>query len=203
VRRGDNWLLRRLPSRVANWLLAKISGVRLHDFGTTFKAYRREALAGIRLYGDMHRFVPAIIARWGARTCEVRIKNVRRRAGRSNYGLRRTFRVALDLLTVRFVTSYLTRPMHFFGRGGLAAVAAGGAILTYGFIRKLIQWSSFHLMTSHGPLMLLGALLVLSGLLFLSTGLVGEMLMRIYFEASARPTYAVRRVVRKGMPNSP
>ena len=195
VRRGDNLLLRRIPSRVANWLLAWVSGVRLHDFGTTFKAYRREALEGVRLYGDMHRYVPAIIARSGARICEVPIKNVRRAAGKSNYGLKRTFRVALDLLTLRFVTGYLTRPLHFFGKWGLMSTAGGGAILGYGLVRKLIQWDRFALFQRHGPLMALGFMLVIAGLLFFSTGLIGEMLMRIYFEAGRRRTYAVRRVV--------
>jgi glycosyltransferase involved in cell wall biosynthesis len=104
VRRGDNFILRRFPSRIANLLLCKASGIKLHDFGTTFKAYRREVLQGVRLYGDMHRYVPAIVARFGAKICEVPIKNVRRPSGKSNYGIGRTFRVAVDLLTVRFVT---------------------------------------------------------------------------------------------------
>ncbi len=105
VRRGDNLLMRRLPSRVANWLLAKVSGVRLHDFGTTFKAYRREVLEGVRLYGDMHRFVPAVCARLGARIAEVPIKNVRRASGTSKYGIARTFRVALDVVSLRVITA--------------------------------------------------------------------------------------------------
>jgi len=198
VRRGDSLVLRRLPSRVANWLLAKVSGVALHDFGTTFKAYRREVLADVRLYGDMHRFVPAVCARLGAKICEVPIKNVRRPAGKSNYGLGRTFRVALDILTLRFITAYLTRPLHFFGKWGLGSIALGGGILLYGFVRKIVQWGSFHLFDEHGPLMAVGFLLVVVGLLFLATGLIGELLMRIYFEASGARTYAVRRTVRKG-----
>jgi len=197
VRRGDNLLMRRIPSRVANWLLAKVSGVRLHDFGTTFKAYRREVLQGVRLYGDMHRFVPAVCARLGAKICEVPIKNVRRPSGRSNYGIGRTFRVALDILTLRFITGYLTRPLHFFGKWGLTLLTIGGAILLYGLIRKIIQWSSFSLMTEHGPLMLMGAVLVIAALLLLATGLIGELLMRIYFESSDARTYAIKRIVRK------
>ena len=196
VRRGDNLLLRRIPSRVANWLLARVSGVPLHDFGTTFKAYRREVLQGVRLYGDMHRYVPAIIARYGARICEVPIKNVRRPAGRSNYGLARTFRVALDLLMLRFVTGYLTRPLHFFGKWGLLCLTGGAGILGYGLVRKLLHWSEFHLFREHGPLMALGFMLVVTAMLFLSTGLIGEMLMRIYFESGGGKTYAVRRIVR-------
>ena len=198
VRRGDGLLLRRLPSRAANWLLGRVSGVNLHDFGTTFKAYRRSVLADVRLYGDMHRYVPAVIARWGGRIAELPIKNVRRRAGRSNYGIGRTLRVALDLLTLRFMTVYLTRPMHFFGKGGLACVLAGLAVLGFILARKLMDWGNFHVMTRHGPLMMVGVLLVLAGLLFFSTGLMGEMLMRLYFEGTGRRTYAVRQVVRRG-----
>ena len=197
VRRGDSLLLRRIPSRVANWLLARISGVKLHDFGTTFKAYRREVLEGVRLYGDMHRYVPAIIARTGARICEVPIKNVRRPAGRSNYGLKRTFRVGLDLLTLRFVTAYLTRPLHFFGKWGLLSMGGGLAILLYGLVRKILQWSEFHLFRQHGPLMALGFMLVVTAMLLFATGLIGEMMMRVYFEAAGARTYAVRRIVRK------
>ena len=197
VRRGDNFLTRRLPSRVANWLLGKVSGVKLHDFGTTFKAYRREVLEGVRLYGDMHRFVPAVCARLGAKICEVPIKNVRRKAGKSNYGIGRTFRVALDLITLRFITGYLTRPLHFFGKWGALCGAGGGGILVYGLLRKLIDWD-FHLFAVHGPLMALGFMLVLTGTLFLATGLIGELLMRIYFESTGAHTYSVRRVINGG-----
>jgi len=194
VRRGDNFLMRRLPSRIANWLLARVSGVKLHDFGTTFKAYRREVLEGVRLYGDMHRFVPAVCARLGAKICEVPIKNVRRRAGRSSYGITRTFRVALDLITLRFISGYLTRPLHFFGKWGAVCGAGGMGILGYGLVRKLIDWN-FHLFAVHGPLMALGFMLLLTGMLLLSTGLIGELLMRIYFESTGARTYSVRRVI--------
>ena len=200
VRRGDSLLTRRIPSRIANWLLAKVSGLKLHDFGTTFKAYRREVLQDVRLYGDMHRFVPAVCARLGAKICEVPIKNVRRRAGKSKYGLTRTFRVAMDIVTLRFITGYLTRPLHFFGKWGLVSMAGGGGILLYGLVRKLIQWDEFSLFEKHGPLMALGFMLMVTALLLLATGLIGELLMRIYFESSKARTYAVRRVVRKDSP---
>jgi len=197
VRRGDNFFLRRFPSHVANWLLAKVSGVKLHDFGTTFKAYRREILQDVRLYGDMHRFVPAICNRLGAKICEVPIKNVRRSAGRSNYGLGRTFRVALDIIMVRFITVYLTRPLHFFGKWGLLCGVSGAGILSYGLICKLMYWNEFDLFVKHGPLMALGFVLLIAALLILATGLIGELLMRIYFEGSGAKTYAIRRTVRK------
>ena len=194
-RRGDGFLSRRLPSRIANLLLAKVSGVPLRDFGTTFKAYRREVLQDVHLYGDMHRFIPAICARLGAKVCDVPIKNVRRKAGKSNYGIGRTFRVAMDLLTLRFISAYLTRPLHFFGKAGLAFIGAGGLILGYGFVRKLLDWYNFNLFAKHGPMMAVGGVAVITGLMFLSTGLIGEMLMRIYFEATSTRTYAIRRIV--------
>ena len=197
VRRGDNLLMRRLPSRIANWLLAKVSGVALHDFGTTFKAYRREVLREVRLYGEMHRFVPAVCARLGAKICEVPIKNVRRPSGKSSYGIGRTFRVVLDIVTLRFITAYLTRPLHFFGKWGLGGIAIGGGILGYGLVRKIVDWRNFHLLQEHGPLMALPLMLVVVGFLLLATGLIGELLMRIYFEATGARTYAVRRLVRK------
>ena len=196
VRRGDNLLLRRIPSRAANWLLAKVSGVNLHDFGTTFKAYRREVLEGVHLYGDMHRFVPAICARLGANICEVPIKNIRRASGRSNYGIARTFRVAMDILTVRFISGYLTRPLHFFGKWCLLSFLAGGGVLGYLAVRKLVD-KGFSIMRMHGPLLTLGFMLVVMGTLFLATGLTGELLMRIYFESTRARTYAIGRLVRK------
>ena len=202
VRRGDNFFLRRLPSRMANWLLSKVSGVKLHDFGTTFKAYRRSALEGVRLYGDMHRFVPAVCARLGAKICEVPIKNVRRPSGKSNYGIGRTFRVALDILTVRFICKYMTRPLHFFGKWALVTGLIGCLIIlhqAYMKVYHLIKGSRYDIFgeRGHGPLFATGALLAIVSLVFLSTGLIGEMLMRIYFESTGARTYAVRRLVRK------
>jgi len=196
VRRGDSFFLRRVPSMIANRLIARVSGVPLHDFGTTFKAYRCEILQGLRLYADAHRFVPALCARLGARICEVPIKNVRRAAGKSNYGLLRTFGVVLDIVALRFTTKYMTRPLHLFGKWALISGGVGMGILGYGGIRKLLAWGQFHLFQQHGPLMALGFMLVVAGLLFLATGLIGELLMRIYFESSGTKTYATRRVLR-------
>ncbi len=198
VRRGDNFIMRRLPSKMANLLLAKVSGVKLHDFGTTFKAYRREVLEDVRLYGEMHRFVPAVCARLGAKICEVPIKNVRRAAGTSNYGISRTFRVALDLITLKFITGYLTKPLHFFGKWGFVSGLMGMLILMYGFVRKLYSVftdGSFSLFAEHGPLMAVGLVMFIMSLLFLATGVIGELLMRIYFESTGARTYSVKRVV--------
>jgi glycosyltransferase involved in cell wall biosynthesis len=192
--RVDAALTRRLPSRIANWLIAKASGVELHDFGTTFKAYRREVLKDIHLYGDLHRFIPVLANMQGARIAEVPIRNVPRAEGRSHYGLGRTFRVLFDILTIRFLVRYLTRPMHFFGSIGLTCGAAGGLILGGLLIQKL---RGIHIMVEHGPLLIAGSVLVLTGIQMFCTGLIGEVLMRTYFESQRRPIYAVREVLER------
>ncbi len=189
--RVDNTLTRRLPSRVANWLMAKVSGVDLHDFGTTFKAYRAEALRDVRLYGELHRFIPALASFYGARIAEVPIRNSMRASGKSHYGLGRTFNVLLDILTVKFLLSYLTRPMHFFGRVGMLGTVLGGLILTYLLFYKIAGHS---IAERHGPLMIAGVVLLLAGLLMFTTGLLGEVMMRIYFESQGRPIYAIREI---------
>src|SRR5882757_6082972 len=126
--RKDHWLMRQVPSRAANWMMAKLSGIDLHDFGTTFKAYRREIIQEIQLYGELHRFIPALASSTGAKIAEVPITNLERKSGRSNYGIGRTFRVFLDLLIVKFLLDYSTRPLQFFGLLGVAGVASGAAI---------------------------------------------------------------------------
>ncbi|MCC6537543.1 MAG: glycosyltransferase family 2 protein [Bryobacterales bacterium] len=189
--RVDNAVSRKIPSRIANWLMSKASGVELHDFGTTFKAYRAEILKDINLYGELHRFIPALASFYGARIAEVPIRNVPRAAGESHYGIGRTFRVMFDILTIKFLLSYFTRPMHFFGKLGLLGLRAGGAILAYLLVFKLLGGQ---IMVQHGPLMVAGGLLLLSGLLMFSTGLLGEILMRVYFESQGRRIYAVREV---------
>src|SRR5215469_16584010 len=129
--RVDHPLMRKFPSRIANWLMAKASGVNLRDFGTTFKAYRAEVLKDVNLYGELHRFIPALASFYGARVVEVPIRNTPRAAGESHYGLSRTFRVLFDILTIRFLLRYFTRPMHFFGTLGLAGTSFGGLILAF------------------------------------------------------------------------
>ena len=189
--RVDNALTRRIPSRIANWMMAKISGVDLRDFGTTFKAYRSEILKDIRLYGELHRFIPALASIYGARIAEVPIKNVPRPSGGSHYGLGRTFHVMFDLITLKFILSYFTRPMHFFGKYGLFGTTIGSIILGWLAIRKL---SGREIMIEHGPLMLAGTLLLLAGLMMFSTGLLGELIMRTYFESQGRRIYAIREI---------
>jgi glycosyltransferase involved in cell wall biosynthesis len=195
--RVDNALTRRLPSRIANWLMAKVSGLDLHDFGTTFKAYRAEVLRDVRLYGELHRFIPALATQYGARVIEVPIQNVPRPHGSSHYGLGRTLRVLFDILTIRFLLSYFTRPMHFFGKFGLLGTVSGGLILAWLVLRKLMGHS---ILLEHGPLMVAGALLVTTGAIMFSTGLLGELLMRVYFESQGRPIYAVREIRRSKRP---
>src|SRR5579872_6937943 len=151
--RIDNALTRKIPSRIANWLMAKTSGIALRDFGTTFKAYRAEVLKEINLYGELHRFIPALASFYGARIAEVPIRNTPRLSGGSHYGLGRTFNVMFDILTIKFLLKYFTRPMHFFGRVGLAGFTAGFAILGGLAISKL--WHH-EMMSDHGPLMVLG-----------------------------------------------
>jgi glycosyltransferase involved in cell wall biosynthesis len=191
--RIDNPLTRKIPSRIANWLMAKASGVDLRDFGTTFKAYRAEVLKDVHLYGELHRFIPALASQYGARVAEVPIQNTPRVAGDSHYGLSRTFRVLFDILTVRFLLKYFTRPMHFFGSLGLIGTTAGLAILSGAALHKLI--SNVNLLDQHGPMLILGALLLICGVMMFSTGLIGEMMMRTYFESQGRRIYAIRDVL--------
>jgi len=193
-KRVDNFLVRRLPSKVANWMASKLSGVPIHDFGTTFKAYRRELLEELNLYGEMHRFIPALLSRHGAKIVEIPIKNIVRPRGSSSYGLSRTFRVAFDLITLRFLLAYLTRPLHFFGKAAAYCILAALVIDAYIFYDKAVY--NVPILAEHGPLAALGAILLLIGLGFIATGLIGEMVSRVYFEATGRKIYSVRTVYR-------
>ena len=192
VHRSDHWLMRQIPSRAANWMMAKLSGIELHDFGTTFKAYRREIIQEIQLYGELHRFIPALAGAAGAQIAEVPISNISRKSGKSNYGIGRTIRVFLDLMIVKFLLDYSTRPLQFFGLLGLAGTGAG--LLVGGFLvfKKLM----FHIdvIAEHGPLMLLATVLFLSGIQFISMGLLGEISSRTYYESQNKPIYALREV---------
>jgi glycosyltransferase involved in cell wall biosynthesis len=189
--RLDNAITRKIPSRIANWLMAKASGVNLRDFGTTFKAYRTEILKDVNLYGELHRFIPALASFYGARVAEVPIRNSPRVSGGSHYGLGRTFRVLFDIITIKFLLKYFTRPMHFFGQLGLIGVGVGGAILSYLLVYRLL---GNEIVIQHGPLMIAGALLFLTGLTMFCTGLLGEILVRTYFESQGRRIYAVREI---------
>jgi hypothetical protein len=174
-------------------MMAKASGMDLRDFGTTFKAYRAEILHDVNLYGELHRFIPALASFYGARVAEVPIQNTQRAVGSSHYGLSRTFRVLFDILTIRFLLKYFTRPMHFFGAIGLAGAGSGSLILGFCLVEKL--FTNVDIIVEHGPLMLAGGLLLLSGLMMFSTGLLGELVMRTYFESQDRRIYAVREIL--------
>ncbi len=194
AQRGDNMLFRRLPSRIANWMMARLSGVDIHDFGTTFKAYRREVIQNIPLYGEMHRFIPALASWYGATICEVPISNPARGAGRSHYGLSRTFRVFFDLLTIRFLLKYMTRPLHFFGGVGALAELAGGGIAVWLLLHKLL--TGHDVAGEHGPWFIIAAVLILAGIQLIGVGLLGELQVRHFFTDSHRTPYAIDRIVR-------
>jgi glycosyltransferase involved in cell wall biosynthesis len=192
--RVDNAMTRKIPSRIANWMMSKASGLELRDFGTTFKAYRTEVLKDVHLYGELHRFIPALASFYGARVAEVPIQSTPRASGESHYGLGRTFRVLFDILTIRFLLKYFTRPMHFFGAIGLVGTVAGSLMLGFCLVEKMLSWS-VDILAEHGPLMVGGGLLLLGGLMMFSTGLIGELLIRTYFESQDRRIYAVREVL--------
>ena len=193
-RRIDNLWLRRIPSMCANWLMAKLSGVPIHDFGTTFKAYRRDILEQVPLYGELHRFIPALASWHGATICEVPIRNVNRGRGNSHYGISRTFRVFFDLITIRFLLKYLARPLHFFGSLGMMSIFGGSGVALWLLGEKFLNHSD--VMSKHGPLMIFAAVLLLAGLNLLAIGLLGEMQVRHYYEPSRRGPYSVDRVLR-------
>ena len=190
--RRDHWLMRQFPSRVANWMMAKLSGIELHDFGTTFKAYRREIIQEIQLYGELHRFIPALASSTGAKIAEVPIANLDRKSGKSNYGIGRTIRVFLDLIIVKFLLDYSTRPLQFFGLLGMGG--AGIASLIAGFLAYDKFYKHVSIMAEHGPLMLLALTLFVSGVQLVSMGLLGEIIARTYYESQNKPIYALREV---------
>jgi glycosyltransferase involved in cell wall biosynthesis len=193
--RIDNFVMRRIPSRCANWLMAKLSGVPIHDFGTTFKAYRREVIHNIPLYGEMHRFIPALASWYGASICEIPIRNVNREKGKSHYGIGRTFRVFFDLLTIRFLLKYMSRPLHFFGGFGALGIMTGSFISAALLVLKVLH-PHVSLVDQHGPLLVLGAVLILAGTQMLAIGLLGELQVRHYHTMQNRAPYTVDRVVR-------
>jgi glycosyltransferase involved in cell wall biosynthesis len=191
--RVDNLLLRKIPSRCANWLMAKLSGVNIHDFGTTFKAYRGELLRQLPLYGEMHRFIPAIASAYGASICEVPIQNNHRKHGESHYNLSRTFRVFFDLMTIRFLLRYMSRPLHFFGRLGVMNIVLGSAISLWLLMWKLL--TGIDVVQQHGLLLVFATVQSLVGLQLVALGLLGELNVWQYFNPSARRAYAVSEVL--------
>ncbi|MBI4367505.1 MAG: glycosyltransferase family 2 protein [Deltaproteobacteria bacterium] len=190
TKRVDNFWLRRFPSKVANWLMRKSSGVELHDFAG-FKCYRREVLQHVDLYGDLHRFMPALASWHGVKIAEVPIQNVERQRGKSNYGLSRTFRVLCDLLTVKFMISYVSRPLYFFGRIGLVLFGIGLAVA---LVLAGLFYGGAIRMTDHLGNLIFAMLNMVLGVQLIATGLVLEVLSRIYHTTHHRKIYAVAEV---------
>ena len=188
AKRQDKLLLRKLPSRAANWVIRRVLGVPFRDFGCTLRVVRREFIDGLSLYGEMHRFITALLIQQGARVAQVPVRHHPRTAGTSKYNLTRTIRVVLDLMTVKFLASYQTRPMHLFGGAGLLLMLAG--MLSVG-ASVVMKYTTGPGMTAN-PLFLLGVMAELIGVQFLSLGLMGEVLARIYFESQGKPPYTVR-----------
>jgi glycosyltransferase involved in cell wall biosynthesis len=190
--RQDAAISRLLPSKLANSLIASVTGVQLHDYGCSLKAYRREVVADMNLYGELHRFLPALAFIEGARISEVKVNHHPRRFGRSNYGIDRTFRVLMDLLTVWFMKRFLTRPMHVFGFWGLASIAVGVVISLYLLWEKLIANADI----GNRPLLMVAVLALIAGVQLFCFGLLAELQMRTYHESQGRPIYRVRAALR-------
>jgi glycosyltransferase involved in cell wall biosynthesis len=191
VHRQEGFWLRRLPSRLANWLISRITGIHLHDYGCTLKAYRADVVKELRLYGEMHRFIPALIGGNGARIAELPVQHHARRHGRSKYGLSRTLRVIFDLMTVKFWLSFLTRPLQIFGLLGVATGGLGVLICLYLAVLKL-GWQE---PLAQRPLLMLGVLLLVVGVQFICMGILAELQTRTYHESSNKPIYTLRDVL--------
>ena len=191
--RQDAALQRKLPSRIANRLIGRVTGVKLHDYGCSLKAYRREVLSDMRLYGELHRFLPALAFIEGARITEVKVNHRARQFGSSKYGIDRTFRVLMDLLTVWFMKRFLTRPMYVFGFGGLIAMLGSLLASTYLLAVKLMGGD-----IGNRPLLTLAVVLGLAGIQLFCFGLLGELLIRTYHESQGRPIYRIRDTLRGG-----
>jgi glycosyltransferase involved in cell wall biosynthesis len=187
--RQDAELSRKLPSRLANKLISVVSGVPLHDYGCTLKAYRREVIENVRLYGDMHRFIPAYAAWYGAKIDEMEVGHRPRVAGKSKYGISRTIKVVLDLLALKFLNDFSTKPIQLFGALGVLCLLAGGGSMLLTLYQLLFE----EVKANRNPLLLLGVLFLISGLIFLTQGLLAEMVTRTYHESQRKPTYAIRR----------
>lgn len=190
-KRQDPFFSRRLPSIIANWLISKVTGVKLHDYGCSLKAYRREVIKNLRLYGEMHRFIPAVASWYGVRVAEVETIHHPRLKGKSKYGITRTIKVVLDLITVKFLQSFSTKPLQFFGTFGMAGGFLGFLILLYLSVEKLFLGKPI----GGRPLLLLGALLVIVGIQFIGMGLLGEMIVRVYHETQRKPIYVLKKVL--------
>lgn len=189
--RKDPFLSRRLPSTVANWLISKVTGVRLHDYGCSLKAYKRDVIKNLRLYGEMHRFIPALASWYGVRINEIETTHHPRLRGKSKYGISRTIKVLLDLLTIKFLQNFSTKPMQFFGPIGGFFSVFGVAICIYLTLEKFINGVDI----GSRPLLLFGILLLIIGFQFVGMGLLGEMIIRVYHESQKKPIYTIKKII--------
>ncbi len=190
-KRKDPFFSRRLPSLMANWLISKVTGVKLHDYGCSLKAYRRDVIKNLKLYGEMHRFIPAVASWYGVRVAEVEVAHHPRLKGRSKYGISRTIKVVLDLITVKFLQSFSTKPIQFFGPIGVMCGFLGFLISLYLTVDKIFLGHQI----GGRPLLLLGALLIIVGIQLIGMGLLGEMLVRVYHESQRKPTYVIKKIL--------
>lgn len=190
--RKDPFLSRKLPSRIANWLMAKISGIKLHDFGTTFKAYRKEILKDIHLYGEFHRFIPVFASQMKVSIAEIPIENIRQKHRKSHYNISRTFTVFFDILRLNFFNRYLSRPLQVFGSFGIFLGFVGFCVTSYLVYMKYAY--GLGLMTYRAPLFILGVLFILIGLLFVVLGLLGEMLFKLLHDLYPRKIYSIKQI---------
>lgn len=195
VERKDAFLTRTFPSRLANWLISTVTGVHLHDYGCTLKAYRREVLMNFRLYGEMHRFIPAYAHSVGAKMIEVPVQHHPRKFGKTKYGLMRTLKVILDLLTVKFLISFSNKPIYLFGGTGIILMIVSLAIMLFLLVRRI--WLSIPVTTS--PFFQMSSMIFILGFQSILMGLIAEMLVRTYHESQRKPTYNIRRVINHGI----
>jgi glycosyltransferase involved in cell wall biosynthesis len=189
--RQDTFVTRTLPSRMANWLISNVTGVHLHDYGCTLKAYRREVLTTFRLYGEMHRFIPAYATTVGARIIEVPVHHHPRRFGKTKYGLTRTIKVVLDLFTVKFLMSYANKPIYLFGGAGIALIAVSALTMIFLLVRRF--WMRVSVFDS--PLFQMSTMFTILGFQSILMGLIAELLVRTYHESQEKPTYTIRRIL--------
>ncbi|MEW5871968.1 MAG: glycosyltransferase family 2 protein [Chloroflexota bacterium] len=191
IQRQDTFITRTLPSRMANWLISQVTGVHLHDYGCTLKAYRREVITGFRLYGEMHRFIPAYAHSVGAKMIEVPVQHHPRRFGKAKYGLKRTFKVVLDLMTVKFLISYANKPIYIFGGAGVFLIASSFLIMLFLLVRRMASGDS----VTRSPFFQISTMFLILGFQSVLMGLIAEMQVRTYHESQRKPTYTIRQVI--------
>jgi glycosyltransferase involved in cell wall biosynthesis len=198
ARRRDHLLVRKVPSLLGNWLIRRVTGVQIRDMGCTLRALRRDLAESLPLYGEMHRFIPVLAQQYGARLAQIPVRHHARSAGRTKYGLTRTVRVVLDLITIKFLHGYLTRPMHMLGLGGLVAMGLGVVSL----LATIWMKSHYGTFMTGNPLLLLSVMLELVGVQFICMGLLGEVLTRTYFESQGKTAYTVRSTLNLEAPKA-